>query len=222
MLCYAAARGDCSGKPTREHPISDCVLEQIGDFIVVEGVWPEAKRLPVSGMVARILCGKHNSELSPLDTVAGAFFRACSPASDRIESITLSGHLLERWALKALVGLATSGNLPGATREKGLSVPDTWLGYLFGDIPLPQGAGFYHLIDPIPAYRDSALAIEALRYPSHDREAGSLYGITTKFRNVHFAVTATLTHAHFPNSASTYRPSRVVSDTGTAISLQWP
>ena len=70
--CYAHRVGGCEGKMSREHPLSDSVLRQIGDTISIQGFpWlgqGERKNLPVSALAARMLCKGHNSKLSPLDS----------------------------------------------------------------------------------------------------------------------------------------------------------
>jgi len=83
--CYLRATNDCSQDISREHYISANILEQLGDEgIEVAGVpWlkpGESKRLAVDNLTAKILCKRHNENLSPLDSEAGTFLRFLTEA----------------------------------------------------------------------------------------------------------------------------------------------
>ncbi|UVT31530.1 hypothetical protein SEA_MASK_3 [Mycobacterium phage Mask] len=80
--CYGRASKDCSEDLTREHYISDDLLESIswdGKAVLVRGAaWQpsgERKTVGVNSLSSRILCGRHNRALSPLDALAANFFR---------------------------------------------------------------------------------------------------------------------------------------------------
>ena len=77
--CYLAGTANCSDKLSGEHYISKTVLESIGSTIRMEGVtWlppGTSKVIGLNALTAKILCQRHNSALSPLDTEAGQFFR---------------------------------------------------------------------------------------------------------------------------------------------------
>jgi len=76
----------------------------------------ETKILGLDGMVSNVLCTRHNSALSPLDTAAGKIFRSfrdvCLDLNPQRKSLSgkgkwflVSGEALELWALKTLFGM---------------------------------------------------------------------------------------------------------------------
>lgn len=118
--CYLNALNSCSEKLSREHVISATVLKAINqDAIDVSGFpWikaGETKRVGVSSLVANCLCAAHNHVLSPLDAVAGQFYRALQSGlgkePGKQQRYLFSGHDVERWLLKTLAGMAASRNL---------------------------------------------------------------------------------------------------------------
>lgn len=158
--CYAKALNDCSEKLSREHYISRAVLNEIGPASLLSGLpllSGEEKRLPNSALTSKILCGRHNSQLSALDNEAAATFRALrrfemdnkdSVATPTDDFEFVDGPRLEAWMLKSLFGLLaagqiTSGEVPvvdvreGARHPllevlfQGNSWPDEWGLYVF-------------------------------------------------------------------------------------------
>jgi hypothetical protein len=101
----------------------------------------------VEGMTAKILCERHNHDLSPLDAEAANFFSTLRDFDrdlrDSVESttseVTINGAKLERWMLKLLAGLVY-GELINATT---LRRETPWLKILFGLEEWPLGWGFY-------------------------------------------------------------------------------
>jgi hypothetical protein len=116
--CYLRITNDCSQDISREHYISANVLEQLGEKgIQVTGLpWlkpDEVKRLSVDNLTAKILCKRHNENLSPLDAEAGTFFRFLTSAlltlqrklaSKNSDFYMVSGEALELWLLKTACG----------------------------------------------------------------------------------------------------------------------
>jgi len=116
--CYLSFTRNCSTDISGEHYISKAVLEAIGGPISVGGMpWlPEGttREIGINSLTANILCGRHNSALSPLDTTVGQFFRALRNISVELKTKSLSrkvpmklfaGEEIELWMLKALCGL---------------------------------------------------------------------------------------------------------------------
>src|SRR5690348_11277537 len=69
--CWAAPLGDCDQKISREHTVSRSLFES--EQIMVQGFkWclNEPKSIGLSNLVAKILCKRHNSGLSDLDSSA--------------------------------------------------------------------------------------------------------------------------------------------------------
>jgi len=116
--CYLSTTMDCSPDLSAEHYMSRSVLEALGNVVAVDGVpWlprGETKIIAIDSLTAKILCTRHNSALSPLDTEAGAFFKELQAIqrdlprrslSRKRSSILLSGETLELWMLKVACGL---------------------------------------------------------------------------------------------------------------------
>jgi hypothetical protein len=117
--CYAAALNDCDGGPlTREHFISETILELFGKRFVVEGTpWASTPTWVSPGSLAsRILCYRHNSDLSPLDATMGSLYAVVRSAHEGRQAGThqFDGELIERWAIKLMLGAVASGNLLGS------------------------------------------------------------------------------------------------------------
>jgi hypothetical protein len=80
--CYARASKDCDHQLTREHWISDDLLERVSDdkkVVAVRGAaWQgsggEQKTIGIGSLSRKMLCGRHNAALSPLDRMASEFF----------------------------------------------------------------------------------------------------------------------------------------------------
>lgn len=136
--CYARISKDCSEDLTREHYISDDVLESIswdGKVVMVRGAaWlpsNDEKPVGVKSLSSWMLCGRHNHALSPLDRVAANFFRYFLEdqldvfkylGNDSRQSfargfVMASGPLMELWMLKAIWGAIESRalNVDGRT-----------------------------------------------------------------------------------------------------------
>ena len=117
--CYLFTTSDCSTDLSNEHYLSKSVLESLGNKVMVAGApWlpaGEQREISIKGLTAKILCRRHNSALSPLDAMAGAFFaHLCGPvlgepgrkSLSRKGSLRLfSGEALELWMLKTACGL---------------------------------------------------------------------------------------------------------------------
>jgi hypothetical protein len=99
------------------------VLQTIGDTVAVSGVpWlPEGqeKEIGINSLTARILCSRHNSALSPLDSAVGEFFEKLQAIEVDLQQkslsrkhsfVLMSGEALELWMLKLACGLFYSKN----------------------------------------------------------------------------------------------------------------
>ncbi len=120
--CYMSSTSDCSNDSEREHFFSESILRELS--MGAKHVWaagmhwmaPEVpERAATKGISARVLCGRHNRALGPLDAAAVGFFRTLReirPTDGEEPPPThslYSGHDIERWLLKVMLGLATSG-----------------------------------------------------------------------------------------------------------------
>ncbi len=124
--CWAACLGNCSDKITREHLVSENLFME--DEMTVQG-FPWCKDKPVkiglASLTAKILCRRHNSDLSNVDTAGGKAFGAFRE-SRRVANIRerkpkyrwklvrteIDGRGLERWCLKTLINLCFDRDRP--------------------------------------------------------------------------------------------------------------
>ncbi len=127
--CYMAATGACDTKISGEHLISHSVLKILADEQVELSGLPwqkpgEKKMLGFSTLVTKALCRKHNSSLSPIDTVGARLFEAIQKCGTTDTGpalfFLLSGHDVERWMLRSLAIFGFSGNfsIDGAVVEQ--------------------------------------------------------------------------------------------------------
>jgi len=130
--CWAAVLGDCRGKITGEHYVSQAAF--ITERITVEGfAW--CKDAPnvigLASATANVLCEHHNSKLSELDAAAGQAIQVLrdSVALDKSrrrlkvwevpkhERFTIDAARVERWMLKTLLNLVHG---PGIAARHGV------------------------------------------------------------------------------------------------------
>ena len=109
-FCWAQILGGCRGGPSKEHVISDGILEFFSDLTILGLPWcrTEPKHVGPASLVARNLCVAHNSQLSGTDAAAILLFRALHNQSDPQapatgEVIAVRGSELERWFLKTSI-----------------------------------------------------------------------------------------------------------------------
>ncbi len=149
--CYASCLADCNTRLSREHYISESLLHCLNcdnDLRVNGFSWMGAdeKHLPPNALTAKILCERHNSALSPLDSIAARLFQAFdeegASGSGRQLLYLFSGHDLERWLLKVLCGMAYSRNLPRGV-DCDTTIPRQWLEILFGYDDFSNEQGLY-------------------------------------------------------------------------------
>lgn len=137
--CWAQALDACSQKISREHLVSAALFPNTNSISVSGFPWckGETKIISLSSFTSKILCTKHNSLLSPLDSAAGAAFKAFNDSAlllnkrlseesskFKVRHFRINGKLLERWLLKTLINLCSeSGLLVGSKAEKP-GIPD--------------------------------------------------------------------------------------------------
>lgn len=153
-VCYLAGCSDCEGGMSREHYISRSVLDLIfgdGPASIIGTPWARngVDNVSVSSLTAKILCQKHNNELTHLDSAAKDFFGAIQAAQLKLQAKTtvstvarIDGDLLERWVLKLVAGMLVSGNF-GRNGIKLLGeIPAIWRSIIMG-CPYPDFWGLY-------------------------------------------------------------------------------
>jgi hypothetical protein len=119
--CYMAPTKNCSEKITREHYVSEAILKRFDKLNVSGMPWQEkgeVKILPTNSLVGNILCERHNSALSPLDSIGLNAFDALTEACDyalnrrspgRVQHYLISGDGLELWMFKLCAGIHFGG-----------------------------------------------------------------------------------------------------------------
>jgi hypothetical protein len=104
---------------------------------------PPDTSVGIDRLVAKILCEKHNSVLSPLDSEIKKLGDACLAflRKPHTSAVRVEGLLIERWLLKLAVGSMASGWLHGAKVNPPLGVVEA----LFGLRDIPQSVGLFGL-----------------------------------------------------------------------------
>jgi hypothetical protein len=124
--CWSECLGDCSDKISREHIVSRSLFD--GESVMVHGFsWckDEEKEIGLSSLTARILCIKHNNDLSDVDIEGAHAFdvlremtrlsnvrEKMKPRLWHVVRYTIDGLLLERWFLKTLINISTNSEYP--------------------------------------------------------------------------------------------------------------
>lgn len=209
--CYARALNECSAKLTREHYISHALLLYLEqhDALHLKGFpWQTdtTPRLTARVLQSKILCERHNGQLSPLDAVALKFFRAFSESSGGVR--VFNGHEVERMLLKMLVGLTFAGAVRRA--DGAAPTPDAgsaWIKLLFSGSPMPTPCGLYFLHDVGDRIERPAKPRISLASLWTGNEVG---GITVEFSGFQFSLALRAPardDRHFGGTA--HRPSRI-------------
>ncbi len=168
--CWAEALGNCEG-PSREHLLSRAIFAE--ERVTVQGLpWcQDPKEIPVDRFVSKVLCRKHNSQLSPLDAEAGRTFamwreidrlqqaRAkLTPRRWNVVEHKFDLSLMERWFVKTAINLSVASEQPQMTSwhpgGKSLSDPPApILRAVFGDAAFPEHVGLYFVVNfrPVPS-----------------------------------------------------------------------
>jgi len=151
--CYARALSDCDRKLSREHYISESILSLRDKSIGITGFpWldsGEQRSISKASLTAKVLCSRHNSVLSGLDSIALLLFTYLMGLNieENQEVLLINGEEIERWMLKALCGVVASGNVVhDSKRILGWEPPYHWLEILFGTGRIPPDCGLYYII----------------------------------------------------------------------------
>jgi hypothetical protein len=165
--CWASDLGNCGGGNSREHLVSASAFT--GEAIELYGLeWcrDQPKVIGLASFVSRILCRKHNSQLSELDEAAGDFLEALRELEE-LARISKSGIIVqpnttrridgskfERWLLKTTVNLCY-----GATwhtqQQPTSKPPGSLVEVVFGLRPFPPGTGLHRVTGPAHQFASS-------------------------------------------------------------------
>jgi hypothetical protein len=174
--CWAADVGGCSEKISREHLISRSLLP--GHTILVEGFdWcKEPKAIGIEALTRKILCTRHNSNLSSADE---AIAQLNNLANQPKLGVSISGRALERWFLKTLVNVSigTEDHIGQQMEGSKPGWPAPYLAAVaFGSVALTHGMGLYFL-QCAESYKYRQGEILLVPLTSDHRIAGALFGI---------------------------------------------
>ena len=231
--CYAAPLNDCSRKITGEHTLSHSVLRELSPTGIVEvnGLpgrpHEEFVSVQAKGLISNVLCDRHNSALSNLDTVGHRFFkslRAINAAlrdkakKPRNRPYLFNGHDVERYILKALCGDGFAGKMTDhGGRIRGWRPSAQWVRILYGLEAFPEGWGLYLAATPGVEFDldEDTLGIRPI---TNDRE--ELCGATFKALGLEFDLLMTVPNLAQPpynnRDTSRYRPVEVDFSDGRA------
>jgi hypothetical protein len=225
--CYARADQNCSKKISKEHFISKTLLMQIqlNNTAKIAGLsWQQNETfniIPVSGLASRILCERHNNALSTLDACMGSFAQSIADydaalnsnaTSDASEIRTYSGDDLERWMVKALLGLTASNNLAATNLE-----PEC-VDLLFANTAWPEGWGLYFALSSKQIHHSASFLIETKVDPARALILAANFTI----RGVPFVLC--LGKPDNPQSFGQFRPEAIVFRNGACekvLELKW-
>lgn len=185
--CYAAALNDCDGALSAEHYLPKCVIELIADKPAMS-IRPNPSTTAVGrviqgvgNMTTKVLCERHNSDLSPLDSLWERFAEAVrsffsgmprSTFGSAGNTVLFHGDDIARMMLKAVCALEAGRVLPSEwSPVRGWCPPDAWLDILFNDAQWPDDWGLH--VPVTRAGRDENAA--GLEY-SPRRQEGALVG----------------------------------------------
>jgi hypothetical protein len=112
--CWARCLGDCEGKLSREHLVSQALFPE-ATIRVFGFPWcpEEGKTIGIDGLASKILCTVHNNRLSEVDAAGGdsfikfkTFLGETKPGP--LVKLKIDGFLLERWFLKTTINICRS------------------------------------------------------------------------------------------------------------------
>lgn len=235
--CYAAPLGDCVPKITKEHWLSKNIIEALyGDGLppLVSGIpWLQGdeRAIGANSLAAPVLCERHNSSLSPLDTAAGEAFDVLwdfqraqrDPARiDLNEFALVNGPHIERFLLKLLWGGCAAGSYgSGGAPIQGIrSAVDQrmLLEALYRGGALPEGWGmFASPHEPDPHGPQHAVGIQTLSGTD-----GAAWGINVNVGAIQLSFALGV-----PGQESIHRPQSVVLNGPSAagekvLGFAWP
>lgn len=166
--CYARVLNTCSSKLSREHYVSQAVLDLLGDeHRITNARWlphgQQSEAIPSSALGSRILCETHNNALSTLDAHAKVFFSELlwgisdSPPPEKHRRVLIDADQLELWLLKACCGAFASGNLVEHRRRVPREIPDAWVSLLFSGRGWQPATGMHIRQVTLHPYRGYAI-----------------------------------------------------------------
>lgn len=166
---------------SKEHLISKAILQDQPIFVSgFDWCKGEEKSVGVNSLQRKILCEKHNNDLSPADAAAKHAIDAFEAgSSDR----TIDGYLFERWLVKTAVNLSIGGS-----QHVGYGMADSKPGWsnpyliavAFGDEILTAKMGAYFLF-PATQYVHRAGEIQIVPIQKDGQIGGFVFGLRGQY-----------------------------------------
>lgn len=154
--CYMRCTNNCSTKISGEHYVSAAILAAFGNLRTSGLPWfgPGETRVSINALKSNILCTRHNSALSPLDTEGKRMLAAIRDGINHVWRKSLStktlfrivsGQAFELWGLKTLMGLlaANVARTEGASTATNFTIPEQFIVEALNKGRLPPGYGLY-------------------------------------------------------------------------------
>lgn len=154
--CYMRGTNDCSTKISGEHYISAAILAEFPKLRTTGLRWlgPGETLVSANALRSNILCRRHNSALSPLDTEGWRMLVAIRAGLVHVSKKSLSrktlyrivsGDAFELWGLKTLMGLheASVAQADGVPTKQSFAIPKEIIIEALTGAPLPKGFGLY-------------------------------------------------------------------------------
>jgi hypothetical protein len=158
----------------------------------------QPKTVAVPRLTAKILCQKHNSDLSDVDAAGASAFRVLQDAAALNEArrklrprrwkqvrFEIDGRRLERWFLKTLINVGTSRSASGVCALSGSPLatpPRLFIDVVFGLSELQRPLGLY----AAAAVGETVTPRDALELRTLLDQAGTLAGALFTFIGLRF------------------------------------
>lgn len=195
MKCYAASIGGCSTTQSVEHYVPQGLWQS--EIITYEGFdWlnGESRQLPVKSVAANILCSRHNSDLSFLDSELQRFFRTLSDFHEtqfsrshlkrsaiwKTDRADFDGRIIERALTKMAIGIScnkpdTNWHLDGAKWNK---PPIPIINGLFGKSDFNYPMGLFNVNEVgDEVFNREAISVQTMIHPETQGYVGAVIGI---------------------------------------------
>ena len=230
--CYLNFTNGCSDGISGEHTISASLLDKVESerkaVEVVGLTWLPKDRLSAIGkssLVANVLCSKHNSDLSPLDALAGRFIESIGAIDAELQKdapaelkYSFDGPSLERWVIKTMLGLVHSRQIAQRSGTPFL-IKQKCFDLLCSPVARwPFGWGLYASLPEEKVHHSSSFEL----IPSHNPETGELVSVKLKFNGIEF--TFLMGRPDSPGSFGIHRPNELVFVKGgvnCSVALKW-
>jgi hypothetical protein len=233
--CYAQRLGNCRGPVSREHVVTDALLQEVWQgakggsvygLTFLKATPDNPAEIGIKGLTAKILCEGHNSDLSAFDTEIVKFLKALErlvrsehDGEPVAQNSYVNGDLIERWMFKTLLNGLFSGNFPAPFTESfaGQLPPDEWLNMIYRNMPLPPGQGLYVSSGLGQVNYKTVFLLEVVGQPT------GIAGLRmSMFGSLFSLVLMDQRDAFTELTAAVYRPAKIVTEkTRNAIVLSW-